>query len=78
MVLDGSGSIASADWLLEKDFAKNTVAAFANRNLFDNGGTASYVQFSSSVESFGTFPSQSEFDAFVDGDDQAGGTKMMY
>ncbi|CAM9563847.1 unnamed protein product [Sphacelaria rigidula] len=77
IVLDGSGSIDSADFLLEKDFAQNAVAAFANRKLFGNGGTASYVQFSDDVESFGTFVSQADFDAFANGDKQAeGGTDI--
>lgn len=78
-MLDGSGSIDSADFLLEKDFAQNAVAAFANRKLFGNGGTASYVQFSDDVESFGTFVSQADFDAFANGDKQAeGAERIMY
>lgn len=72
LVLDGSGSIYSGDWELEKEFAKDAVAAFNKRNLFQNGGTASYVQFSSSVVSSGTFYSVQDFNDFVDADLQYG------
>lgn len=70
LVLDGSGSINSTNWVLEKRFAKDVVAAFAERNLFENGGTASYVQFDWSLESSGTFYSLESFNSFVDGDVQ--------
>eukprot|EP00904_Undaria_pinnatifida_P002780 jgi/Undpi1/12502/HiC_scaffold_5.g02173.m1 len=46
LVLDGSGSVSSSEFLSEQQFAVDTVAAFAARNLFDNGGMASYVQYS--------------------------------
>ncbi|CAN0372348.1 unnamed protein product, partial [Scytosiphon promiscuus] len=75
LVLDGSGSVSPSEFLLEKDFAEDTVAAFAARNLFDNGGMASYVQYSSTLTSSGTFGSEKEFNAFVDADKQSkGGT----
>lgn len=70
VVVDGSGSITADNFLLSKDFAKNTVAAFAEENLFVNGGTASFVQFSSSANPGGTFSSQADFDAFVDAEEQ--------
>ncbi|CAN0599490.1 unnamed protein product, partial [Laminaria digitata] len=41
LVLDGSATINALNeegWDLEKGFAVDTVAAFAARNLFDNGG----------------------------------------
>ena len=75
LVLDGSGSIEPSDFELEKDFAMDTVAAFADRNLFDNGGRASYVQYAKTLASSSTFDSAKAFDAFVDADTQAkGGT----
>lgn len=74
LVLDGSGSIYSDDWELEKDFAKDVVAAFSGKNLFLNGGTASYVQFDSSIVSSGTFSSLADFNAFVDADLQSQGS----
>ncbi|CAN0402423.1 unnamed protein product, partial [Pylaiella littoralis] len=75
VVIDGSGSIRGDsqdedednDWLASKNFAKDTVAAFADENLFVNGGTASYVQFAAAdVHTGGPFSSQADFDAFVD------------
>lgn len=77
LVLDGSTSILSAEWPQEKDFAKDAVVAFADRNLFDNGGSASYVQFSSVVQSYGTFTSLEDYEDFVDEDFQVvGGTNI--
>ncbi|CAM9524910.1 unnamed protein product [Pylaiella littoralis] len=73
LVVDGSGSISPDDWELEKVFAKDVVAAFTERNLFENGGKASYVQFSSYVYSSGSFTSQEDFDEFVDADFQSSG-----
>ena len=75
LVLDGSGSVNKAEFKLEQGFAKDTVAAFADRNLFDNGGTASYVQYAKRLASSDTFGSASDFNDFVDADKQAeGGT----
>lgn len=75
IVLDGSGSINSTNFALEQGFAEDAVAAFAARNLFDNGGTASYVQYSSVLASSGTFTSAQDFNAFAAADVQSlGGT----
>ncbi|CAM9935183.1 unnamed protein product [Scytosiphon promiscuus] len=77
IVLDGSGSISSDNFNLSQAFAKDTVAAFADENLFDNGGTASFTQFSSFATPGGTFSSQGDFDAFVDAELQlSGGTDI--
>lgn len=72
VVLDGSGTISTLKFSEAKDFAKNIAAVFAARNMFANGGTASYVQFSSDVDpsDTGTFFSLSEFNDFVDSNDQ--------
>ncbi|CAN0499072.1 unnamed protein product, partial [Laminaria digitata] len=72
LVLDGSGSVIASDFELEQDFAMDAVNAFALRNLFDNGGMASYVQYSSSLISSGMFDNAQDFNDFVDGDDQSG------
>lgn len=85
VVVDGSGSIAGDsqsedednDWLASKNFAKDTVAAFADENLFVNGGTASFVQFSRSVNPGGPFSSQADFDAFVDAEGQLGSSTRI-
>ena len=66
VVIDGSGSIGYEDFELAKEFAKDTVAAFADKNLFENNGTASFVQFSDSADSGGPFFSQEDFDSYVD------------
>ena len=71
LIVDGSGSIAEADFVVEKNFAKQTVAAFAEKNLFVNGGEASYVQYSDDVIS-ATFNSVEDFNEFVDADPRAG------
>lgn len=72
-MLDGSGSIYSTDWELEKDFAKDVIASFESKNLFSNGGAAAYVQFSYGVASSGTFASSADYNTFVDADVQYGG-----
>ena len=71
VILDGSSSINSTEFALEQGFAKDIVAAFAERNLFDNGGTASYVQFSGSLISSETFSTAQDFNDFADADAQA-------
>ena len=77
-MVDGSGSIEDQDWIEEQKFAKDAVAAFARRNIFDNGGSASYVQFSSFPLDMGTFYSEEDFDAHVDSLDQyKGGTDIV-
>lgn len=72
-MVDGSGSIEPDDWEKEQTFAKDAVAAFARRNVFENGGSASYVQFSSFPLDMGTFYSEEMFDAHVDSLNQYGG-----
>ena len=54
LVLDGSGSVGSDNFDIEQEFAKNLTAAFAESNLFANGGSASYVQFTSYVDASDT------------------------
>ncbi|CAM9476653.1 unnamed protein product [Ectocarpus sp. 12 AP-2014] len=66
VIIDSSGSVSTAEWELSMEFAKNTVASFAEQNLFTNGGSASFAQFSSSASEGGTFYSLEDFDAFVD------------
>ena len=73
LVLDGSGSINADDFLLEQAFAIDAVNAFADRNLFDNGGTASYVQYAAVLVSSDTFDSAQSFNDFVNADNQMGG-----
>ncbi|CAM9945666.1 unnamed protein product [Ascophyllum nodosum] len=75
VVLDGSDSVGSANFLVQREFAKNIIAAFAERNLFANGGTASYVQYSSFVDASdtGTFFSLKDFNNFVDNNQFNGG-----
>ncbi|CAM9665240.1 unnamed protein product, partial [Scytosiphon promiscuus] len=59
------------------EFAKDTVSAFADLNLFENGGTASFAQFSNSVSDGRTFTSQDEFNTFVDNTPRLnGGTRI--
>lgn len=84
-MVDGSGSIEADDFILENQFAKNTVEAFERRAIFDNGGTASYVQFGSSTSDEGTFDSPESFNAHVDTVIQTGsdtdiveGTRPLY
>ncbi|CAM9786703.1 unnamed protein product [Ectocarpus fasciculatus] len=78
VIIDASGSVGTADWELSKEFAKNTVASFAEQNLFTNGGSASFAQFSSDASEGGTFYSVEDFDAFVDADAKySGGTDII-
>lgn len=65
-MVDGSGSVSTNDFTQAQQFAKDTVAAFSGRSLFENGGTASYVQFSSAPLDMGTFFSEEDFNAHVD------------
>ncbi|CAM9783070.1 unnamed protein product, partial [Ectocarpus fasciculatus] len=77
IIIDASGSVSTADWELSKEFAKNTVASFAAQNLFTNGGSASFAQFSSGASEGGTFYSVEDFDAYVDVDTKySGGTDI--
>ncbi|CAM9502767.1 unnamed protein product, partial [Hapterophycus canaliculatus] len=69
-VLDGSTSISENNFILSKNFAKDTVAIFADQNLFENGGTASFTQFSDEASLGDTFSSQEDFDAYVDAEAQ--------
>ncbi|CAN0284302.1 unnamed protein product, partial [Ectocarpus sp. 12 AP-2014] len=78
VIIDASGSVGTADWELSKEFAKNTVASFADQNLFTNGGSASFAQFSSDASEGGTFYSLEDFNAFVDADTKySGGTDII-
>ncbi|CAM9611714.1 unnamed protein product [Ectocarpus sp. 8 AP-2014] len=78
VIIDASGSVGTADWELSKEFAKNTVASFAEQNLFTNGGSASFAQFSSDASEGGTFYSLEDFNAFVDADAKySGGTDII-
>ena len=75
-VLDGSSSSGgSTNFDIEKEFVKNVTASFAESNLFANGGTASYVQFSWGVSGTdtGTFYSLDAFNNFVDNNTYIGG-----
>ena len=76
IILDGSASINSTDFALEQGFAEDTVAAFAARNLFQNGGTASYVQYSGDLVPNGTFTSAQDFIDFAAADVQASGSTV--
>eukprot|EP00903_Cladosiphon_okamuranus_P014706 g13628.t1 len=71
IAVDGSKSIDPDDWILEQQFAKDTVGAFAKRNIFENGGTASYVQFGDSTYDEGTFDSVETFNSHVDAVNQS-------
>ena len=78
LVVDGSLSIAADEFVLEQQFAKDTVEAFASRELFEKGGTASYVQFSGTTYDEGTFNSSQSFNAHVDSVVQTGvGTDIV-
>ena len=72
VVLDGSGSVKSDEFALEQGFAMDAVAAFADRNLFDNGGMASYVQYAMVLASSATFDSAQDFNDFSDAAVQSG------
>jgi len=74
IVVDGSSGSSPAEFDLQKSFAQSAVASFAERNLFENGGTASYVQAGDTVASDGTFASQEAFDAFVADDEFSEGS----
>ncbi|CAM9382994.1 unnamed protein product, partial [Hapterophycus canaliculatus] len=74
IIIDGSSSVNAAGFALSKEFAKDAVDAFADENLFVNGGTASFAQFSSSATAGGTFDSQATFDTFVDAKTQIFGS----
>lgn len=74
VVIDGSESIGVDNFEVAKEFAKDTVAAFADKNLFENGGTASFVQFSDSAESGGPFFSQEAYDYYVDRQEHINGS----
>lgn len=74
IIIDGSGSVQSSNFDLSKEFAKDTVEAFALENLFVNGGTASFSQFALDVTDGGTFGSQADFDAAVDAEDYLDGS----
>ncbi|CAN0258633.1 unnamed protein product, partial [Hapterophycus canaliculatus] len=77
IIIDGSSSVNAAGFALSKEFAKDAVDAFADENLFVNGGTASFAQFSNSATTGGTFDSQVTFDTFVDAKAQIfGGTNI--
>ncbi|CAM9907142.1 unnamed protein product, partial [Hapterophycus canaliculatus] len=73
IIIDGSSGITPEGFALSKEFAKDAVDAFADENLFINGGTASFAQFSSSATAGGTFDSRATFDTFVDAKTQIGG-----
>lgn len=77
-MVDGSDSIEPEDWEKEQRFAKQAVAAFARRNIFENGGSASYVQFTTFPFYMGTFYSEELFDAHVESVIQfRGGTDIV-
>lgn len=78
IVVDGSASIGPDDWIEEQKFAKDAVAAFASLNVFENGGTASYVQFTSLPLDMGTFASEEAFNTHLDSLTQfEGGTDIV-
>lgn len=84
-MVDGSLSITEDEFILEQQSAKDTVAAFARQKIFDNGGTASYLQFSGTTYDEGTFDSPESFNAHVDsvvqtgiGTDIADGTHPLF
>lgn len=68
--MDGSGTITIGhdECIIEQAFAPDAVAAFAATILFDNGGQASYVQYSTSFFSCGNFDSAQFFNEFADAD----------
>ena len=78
VVVDASPSIEEDEWELELKFATDTVEAFAKRGIFENGGTASYVQFAGYATNEGTFNSTESFNAHVDSVYQSGsGTDIV-
>eukprot|EP00903_Cladosiphon_okamuranus_P021746 g19994.t2 len=66
VIIDSSASVDSDEHFLEKEFAKDAVASFSSRNLFDNGGTASFAQFAETATNGGTFDNIADFDDHVD------------
>eukprot|EP00752_Nemacystus_decipiens_P018573 g16652.t1 len=77
IIVDASGTVDDLELADSIDFAKATVAAFAEQNLFENGGTASYAQFASSAQEGATFTSQLDFDNHVDTLNRiSGGTRI--
>lgn len=64
--MDGSGSVNIYERPYAIEFAIDTVSAFAELNLFQNGGTASYVEFATDVTEGHTFTSQDDFDEHVE------------
>ncbi len=73
-MVDGSNGTLPAEFDLQKSFAQGAAALFAEKNLFENGGTASYVQAGDAVVSDGTFTSQEAFDTFVADDEFSQGS----
>lgn len=85
IVLDGSGSIEKDDgdlidkWELSKAFAKDTVEAFAEENIFENGGTVSFTQFSDVIPETGGgtfFSKEAVDDALTSETLDGGGTDL--
>lgn len=70
IVFDGSASLSPDNFIISKELAKGTVAFFADENLFENGETASFVQFSSTVSYGGPFSSQEDFNTAIDAEIQ--------
>jgi len=66
IIVDASSSVDDTELDQSIAFAKDTVAAFADQSLFENGGTASYAQFASVASPGETFTSQLDFDNHVD------------
>lgn len=77
IVADSSGTVKGNDYDDSKQFAKDTVAAFADRNLFKNGGTASFAQFSHYVDPGETFSSQQDFDDHIDSKSRLSGSSAI-
>lgn len=73
VVIDGSGSVPGEGFIKSLDFAKSLAARFGAENLFSNGGSASFTQFSSTASAGGTFQTQEAFNNHVDGVTQMGG-----
>ncbi|CAM9889925.1 unnamed protein product, partial [Scytosiphon promiscuus] len=73
VIIDSSGTVDDTERDQSIEFAKNTVAAFADLNLFENGGTASFAQFASLASEGGTFATQTAFNTFVETTPRIGG-----
>lgn len=67
IIMDASRSVDHDERPFAVKFAIDTVSAFAELNLFKNGGTASYAEFATDVSDGRTFTSQDEFDEYVEG-----------